>query len=482
MTDKRTEDEKRTIASELAHHARVAVRACSGIFKGGLIPFLRSNALWSYAARCRDRQVYGGRPLDDLMSYALRQKDMCGLGPGLFEPQYFCLEESDLPPAEPYAVTKFLEGLLARSRHRHVLNDIKTAIDVATDRIMSGAHAIRSLSEHAAAICALAARDQRLFTAALSGNLEAGRELVFAPEHSWDRMNLVRIFARQRIIWDAADIHRVGAQGSSRGKHYIAPFLRPFVRKWTAVEYFDALKGIAVTADKIWTAEQSAFSRGKEKVRLHGPKGFLLNALIPPGRLLETRLTPEEMQDVLLTRGYVHQQTIDVAAGIEARRPPTGSQQTIYQYQNAGLSEISTLFIVAYRFAEDEARMLKVIADPSQDSDLWNTRRTPYPMAINDALATRARHLVAAYRPAVLRDPDASAYQSDRINLAAESESYAHEFLVRMAPKINVPPHAHVFNEDSRAVWMFDLSYAARCRPASMLTPNPTHSQQLNLL
>lgn len=40
--------------------------------------------------------------------------------------------------------------------------------------------------------------------------------------------------------------------------------------------------------------------------------------------------------------------------------------------------------------------------------------------------------MVAAYRPAILRDSLASTYEKDRIDLAEDSERDAKEFLVRI--------------------------------------------------
>lgn len=146
----------------------------------------------------------------------------------------------------------------------------------------------------------------------------------------------------------------------------------------------------------------------------------------------------------------------------ELTRPDRSDQETIHQYKNAGLSEIAALFVVAYRFAEDEAKMTKVIANPTDDAALWDTRPAPYPTEIDPAIAARARRMVAAYRPAVLRDSRASTYEKDCIDLAEDSERDAKRFLVRMGRRAKEIAAVDVPSESAKVAELCDLSHHFR--------------------
>lgn len=274
----------------------------------------------------------------------------------------------------------------------------------------------------------------------------------------------MRVFARQRIIWGAADVQRIAARGSEAAKHYVAWFLRPFIRTGTANEVFHTLRNLGGTDERLASAESRAARAGKKSVSVPGQEGPVLRAIKPAALPLELTLSADHKQSIIDTRQSVHHRTMDMKSRVEHElmRPDRSDQETIHQYLHAGLSEIAALFVVAYRFAEDEAKMTKIIANPTDDAALWDTRRAPYPTEIDPAIAARARRMVAAYRPAILRDSLASTYEKDRIDLAEDSERDAKEFIVRIGRQANAIAAANIISNAVIVADLCDLSHHSR--------------------
>lgn len=464
MTYKPSDDERAQNDESLTKNALSAVRALRKVFAGGLTSFLEPDEFGSFQTRWVDRQLHGSVRHAKRAGYVLRAEDMYGLAPSLFLPKYYYLTASDLPQANHPEVLAFLNRLIACTRHRAFLGRTATAIEVATMRLGGGSAPGIALADQAEALCDISAIDVKMYHAVLSGDLTTGRVLVDAADNTPIRRELVRTFARQRIIWGAADVHRIAARGSKAAIHHVAWFLRPFVRTMTANEYLRVLLLFATVAERLFSAEGRAERAGKKSVSVPGQDGTLLKAVKPAAVALELTLGAGPKQSIIDTRPSVHQRTMSMAAKIEheLNKPGRNDQETIHQYLHAGLSEIAALFVVAYRFAEDEAKMTEVIANPTDDAALWDTRPAPYPTEIDTAIAARARRMVAAYRPAILRDSRAATYEKDCIDLAEDSERDAKEFLVRIGRQANEIAAADAHSDGATIAKLCDLSHHFR--------------------
>lgn len=464
MTYKPSDDERAQNEESLAKNALSAVRALRKVFTGGLTSFLEPGEFDSFTDRWVDRQLHGSVRFAKRAGYVLRAADMYGLAPSLFEPKYHYLTADDLPAANHRDVHAFLNRLIARTRHRAFSDDVATAIEIATSRLGGGSTPALALADQAEALCDIAAIDVKLYRAAMSGDLVTAHDLVGSAENLPIRGELVRTFARQRIIWGAADVQRIAARGSEAAKHYVAWFLRPLIRTGTANEVFHTLKNLGGTDERLASAESRAERAGKESVSVPGQDGSVLRAVKPSARALELALSDDHKKSIIDIRQSVHRRTMDMKSRVEHElmRSDRSDQESIHQYKNAGLSEIAALFVVAYRFAEDEAKMAKIIANPWNDQALWDTRPAPYPTEIDAAVAARARRMVAAYRPAILRDTLASPYEKERIDLAEGSERDAQEFIVRIGREANAIAAANVPSDAAIVSSVCDLSHHFR--------------------
>lgn len=471
MTHKPSAEERQENDKSLAKNALAAFRSLRKVFTGGLTSFLEPDKFDSFADWWVDRQKHGSVPSSKRAGYVLRAADMYGLAPSLFEPKYYHLSADDLPAPDHRDVHAFLSHLIARSSGRAFSGDVATAIEIATSRLGGGSTPAIALANQAEALCDVAAIDVNLYRSAVSGDLATGRALVYAAENAPIRGELVRVFARQRIIWNAADVQRIAARGSEAAKHYVAWFLRPFIQAGTANEVFHILRNLGGTDERLASAENRAARAGKKSVSVPGPEGPVLRAIKPAARPLELTLGADHKQSIIDTRQSVHHRTMEMKSRVEHElmRPDRSDQETIHQYKNAGLSEIAALFVVAYRFAEDEAKMAKIIANPTDDAALWQTRPVPYPTEIDPAIAARARRIVAAYRPAILRDSRASTYEKDRIDLAEDSERDAKEFLVRIGRQANAIAATDASSDDVIIAGICDLSHHSRSRLGASL-------------
>lgn len=464
MTHKPSAEERQENDKSLAKNALTALRSLRKVFTGGLTSFLEPENFGAFQERWVDRQENGSVPSSKRAGYVLRAADMYGLAPSLFEPKYYYLSTTDLPAPDHRDVHAFLSHLIARSSGRAFSDDVATAIEIATSRLGGGSTPAIALANQAEALCDVAAIDMNLYRSAVSGDLATGSALVYAAENAPIRDELVRVFARQRIIWGAADVHRIAARGSKAAIHHVAWFLRPFVRTMTANEYLRILKMFGTTDERLFSAEGRAERAGKKSVSVPGQDGALLKAVKPAAVALELTLGAGPKQSIIDTRPSLHQHTMSMTAKVEheLNKPGRNDQETIHQYLHAGLSEIAALFVVAYRFAEDEAKMAKIIANPTDDAALWETRPAPYPTEIDPAIAAKARRIVAAYRPAILRDSRASTYEKDRIDLAEDSEGDAKEFLVRIGRQANEIAASDAPSDGATVAKLCDLSHHFR--------------------
>lgn len=464
MTYKPSDDERAQNDESLAKNALSAVRALRKVFAGGLTSFLEPDEFGSFQTRWRDRQLHGSVRHAKRAGYVLRAEDMYGLAPSLFLPKYYYLTASDLPQANHPEVLAFLNRLIACTRHRAFSGRTATAIEVATLRLGGGSAPGIALADQAEALCDISAIDVKMYHAALSGDLTTGRVLVHAADNTPIRRELVRTFARQRIIWGAADVHRIAARGSKAAIHHVAWFLRPLVRTMTANEYLKILSMFGTTDERLFAAEGRAERAGKETVSVSGQEGSVLKPIKPAAAALELTLSAGAKQSIIDIRPSLHQRTMIMTAKVEheLNKPGRNHQESIHQYLHAGLSEIAALFVVAYRFAEDEAKMTKVIANPTDDAALWDTCPAPYPTEIDTAIAARARRMVAAYRPAILRDSRAATYEKDCIDLAEDSERDAKRFLVRMGRQANEIAAADAPSDSAKVAELCGLSHHAR--------------------
>lgn len=358
MTHKPSDEERQENDKSLAKNALSAARALRKVFTGGLTSFLEPVEFDSFTTRWVDRQKHGSVPSSKRAGYALRSADMYGLAPSLFEPKYYHLSATDLPAPNHRDVHAFLNHLIARSFGRAFSGDVATAIEIATSRLGGGSTSAIALANQAEALCDIAAIDMNLYRSAVSGDLATGRALVHAADNDPIRNELVRVFARQRIIWGAADVQRIAARGSGAAKHYVAWFLRPFIRTGTANEVFHTLRNLGSTDERLASAESRAERAGKKNVSVPGPEGPVLRASKPAAHALELTLGDDHKQSIIDSRHSVHHRTMDMKSRVEDElmRPDRSDQETIHQYKNAGLSEIAALFVVAYRFAETKGR------------------------------------------------------------------------------------------------------------------------------
>jgi hypothetical protein len=276
----------------------------------------------------------------------------------------------------------------------------------------------------------------------------------------------IRALARQRIIWSAGHVHRVAAHANFHTtKYYLVRwYLRPFMRTWTATEYFALLEIMASSIGRIFSAADLAAAHGRDKVSVPGRPGAALTTARLIATPIEAALSPAEQEAVLATRSFVREEAMTYRDRFHELRtdPARNNQESIYE-AFFGLSAIAALYFIAYRFAQDEAAMLEVLNHPSRTSGLFDLRPPAFPSSMtNDADAKanrRALHMLAAYRPAILRDPDASAYVPEEVIAAETSTAAARALLGRIG---RGEPLTKI---ELSAMGLFDIDHSARaCR------------------
>lgn len=277
-----------------------------------------------------------------------------------------------------------------------------------------------------------------------------------------ERHRLIRLLAVQRILWGLADVQRIAARGAKAAEYHIAPFLRPFMCTGTANEMLLILRTMARTIERVFGNADATLKLKPlaDTIRVHGPSGPALAAARMVAMPIEAMLGENDRRAVLDTRPAIRANAVVYQTKIEEILTDSerNNQETVHQFVTAGLSEVAALFVTAWRFAEDEARMLAVIANPTDVQALWDTSRPVWPQRPDSALSARARRLVAAYRPAILRDFFASDYEADRIRLADIAEQDAAAFLRRLSGKSNQPVDGHARD----VAHVLDLSHAWR--------------------
>lgn len=264
MTHKPSDDERQENDKSLAKNALTALRSLRKVFTSGLTSFLEPDKFDSFTDWWVDRQNHGSVPSSKRAGHVLRAADMYGLAPSLFEPKYYYLSTADLPAANHHDVHAFLIRLIARSSGRAFSDDIATAIEIATSRLGGGSTPALALADQAEALCDIAAIEVKIYLAAMSGDLVTAHDLVNSAENVTIKGELVRTFARQRIIWGAADVQRIAARGSEAAKHYVAWFLRPFIQAGTANEVFHTLNNLGGADERLASAESRAERAGKK--------------------------------------------------------------------------------------------------------------------------------------------------------------------------------------------------------------------------
>lgn len=417
-------------------------RRLRAVFPTILQRILDPVRFFAWVEKWRDSQLHGGIKSVDRAGHALRAADMRGLAPGLLAPDYYRLTEADLPKPASHAIEQFLNGLIARSTARVARERVPVAIGVGLAKIAEGLPGW-TLKEHASSLADLATSNPTLYRAAMLGDYRTAELQVEAIAGGEHRDRVTRLLAVQRIIWGLADVHRSAARAAKAAKFRIPPFVRPFVSTGSANEMLLILLSGARTIERIFANADATlkYNPAATTIRVHGEAGVALAAARFIGTPIETRLTPNDKQAVLDSRPAIREQARAYETRIEQIRtnPERSNQETVHQFVTEGLSEVAALFVTARRFAEDEDRMLAVIKNPAIARALWDTSRPSWSHSPDSALAVRARRLVAAYRPAILRDFFASDYKTDNIRLAEQAEEDAAAFLRRMSERTDQP-------------------------------------------
>lgn len=386
-----------------------------------------------------DRHLHGGVPSGRRTGAALRATTMVGLAPGLLTPDHFQLHPRDVP-ANATGLHDLLFKLIAGPSKGHWAVHAQTAVLIATKKLV-GVDGVSTLVDHVNALLDLrtnASEDH--FLSAVLGDFTWGAELHSSTPPEL-RDAFTRALVRQRIIWSAGHVHRVAAHANISTTRFLVPwYYHPFMRTWTATEYMALQETVASTITRIFGAAEVAEAHGREKVSVGGRPGAVLEA----GRLIaspvEAALSPDERILVLATRETIGEQSEIYRNHYHALRmdPTRNNQQSIYEARY-GLSDIGALYFAAYRFAQDEAAMAQILANPERVQALFDLRLPAFPPRTfesndeADAKANRrALHMVAAYRPAVLRDPAASPYVAGDVIAAEDSVAAARDLLGRI--------------------------------------------------
>ncbi len=218
----------------------------------------------------------------------------------------------------------------------------------------------------------------------------------------------------------------------------------------------DAMLKLSSAAQRVFAAQETAVRHGREKTTLAGPAGPVLGAVIPAASPIELLLSEHQKAELLSVASDIRERVgiEDDKLRVMKMDPDRSPQQTIHEH-HFGLDLLAALFMVSYRFAEDEEEMLAVIADPYHPAALFKVAPRAWPREIDAALVARALHLLAAYREATLGD-SAGGYDPQKVWNGRPARDRAAQFMARLAT-------ANLVDTSMQpAASMFDLSHHVR--------------------
>lgn len=400
-----------------------------------------------------DSHLHGGIKRADRYGYALNRHYMRGLAAGLLMPHYATLRRKDIPESLP-GLNGLLHKMIAATPLKTWQPDIPTAIRIAIKNL-----GYTDLADHALALWELRKSAPEIYDFAVLGDFASAKPAVQAIRDIGARDDVVRTLARHRIIWGIFDVHRVAALKEGATRVLTPWFMRPFTSSGTANEYIALALQIGSAIGIVNMAGDRAKKYNRKKARPPGTLGTALKIVEPISKKIECQTSEADGETLAASRHDIDRRSQDIMAKLEAVRtdPERNNQQSLFEH-HFHLSEVGGLFFTAYRFAEDEAAMLRAIEDPTQCEKLFSVQKHPMPRELDSAAKTRARHIVAAYRPAVLNDSVCAPYHPNEIIAAEKSEARAHDLLLKLATANDAS------DQERRAGGVFDLSHTFRAK------------------
>ncbi len=391
-----------------------SVQPVATFFQKGLSRYFDPATFQKALDKWVDGHLHGGVPVGSRVGYALRQDDLGHLQPGLLLPAYQRLCASDLPESEG-ELRKFLTKLVVNNVRPQYERDVDRALSVTTSSL-AGPDGIRSIDTHAAALWALRASHPALFETVVLGNFAAaGTQLAMVAD---DRSaeHLVRTVARQRLIWNLFDVHRVAAHGQNYAAKIVPGFMAPFIRSGNIRPIFQLMIEVGGSILRYSrNAEAAEVAGHPDRVRVYGADSR--RAVIrPAAEMIEVGLNQKYRDDVVAARALIADQTNDLVkrAGKGLEATDTSRQMSIHEWFYE-VSDIGGLFMTANAAADEEARLIEIIANPDSADDLFRLELRLAPTNLKLRYHTRALHLVYAYRGAVMTCNRAGEYDARNV-------------------------------------------------------------------
>ena len=434
---------------EAARTAASAVQLALRWFKGGLADRLSPDA-WA------DRTYHGGVPSEDREGYVLRKRDSASAATGLLAPAHSCLTPEDVPTSRN-ALCSLAGFLVVAPFVQAASKNAATARKLAL-KPLANLNERDALESHCDELFLLREEHAALYMAFVLGDFATAGPILDSIVNREEGARVVTIGARHRILWGLWDIHRASAASRDVSRRLVPWFLRPKVRgKITSSAMLGAMLSLSDAADRVFKAQDTAQRCGRTRTKLPGPPGLVLGAVIPAASPLEHLLSGPQKAKLLSVLPDVRQRM--EAQGDRLRLmmedPDRSPQQTIHEHHFGGLDDLAALFLVSYRFAEDERAMLAVIANPKSPATLFEVEPRPWPLELDLELVSRSLHLLAAYREATLGN-GVGRYDSEKIWNNRPARDRAADFMMKLGTESVISAGR------KRAASMFDLSHHAR--------------------
>ncbi|EMD81892.1 hypothetical protein [Pacificimonas flava] len=452
MTEK-IDDETRIEADRTA---KSVVRRAPRWFKEGIAERLSPEALARTANAWADRKYHGDIPLKSRDGYVLRKRETATAATGLLAAAHSRLTPGDVPKSRD-ELYRLLDFLIVTPFVPAAKKDAKTVRRIALQPLTALVQS-DALDLHCDDLFSLRGGHPELYNAYVRGDFTAAKKFVKKIAGGDERKRVIVIGARQRILWGLWDIHRASAASRDVSRRLVPWFLRPLVGgKTTASAMINAMLSLSSAADRVFTAHDTAQRHGRDKTNLSGPSGIVLGPLVSAASPIEHMLPGPQKAEVLSVTADVRQRIQSKHDQLELmlKDPERSPHQTIHEHHFGGLDELAALFMVSYRFAEDEKAMLAVITGKADPDRLFNVAPRAWPREIDDKLVARVLHLLAAYREATLGNC-ANGYDSDKIWNNTRARDRAAAFMTMLATSDVLTSGVQ------RAASMFDLSHQAR--------------------